>query len=79
MTAVVLAVLVSFAMFVTVHVTGSIALAQRAPRWNGAVALVVPPLFPYYAARRHQVGWAIVWCAAAIAYAVALGVAMSWR
>jgi hypothetical protein len=75
----VLAVVLSFSVLVTVHVVGSVALAHRKPRWNGAVALFVPPFFPYYAVRTHRMGWAIAWFASAVAYVVALGFAMSWR
>lgn len=79
MNAIVIFVVLSFSVFVTVHVVGSFALARRRPHWNGAVALVVPPFFPYYAVRRHATGWAIAWCGAAVSYAIALAIAMSWR
>jgi hypothetical protein len=79
MNALVLVVIVSFSAFVTVHVVGSVALARRRPRWNGAVALVVPPYFPVCAVRQHAVGWALAWCVAAVAYAASLAAASSWR
>jgi len=79
MTAVVLAVVLSFSLLVTIHVVGSVALTRLRPHWNGAVALLVPPFFPYYAVRRHQPGWAVAWITAAVAYAVALGIAVGWR
>ena len=79
MTAIVLAVVLSFSVLVTIHVVGSVALTRLRPHWNGAVALVVPPFFPYYAVRRHKSGWAIAWVAAALVYVIALGVAVSWR
>jgi len=79
MTAIVIAVVLTFSVLVTIHVTGSVALARRRPYWNGAVALVVPPFFPYYAVRRHATGWAIAWCVAAATYAVTLLVAATWR
>jgi hypothetical protein len=72
-------VVLSFSLFVTVHVAGSVALARRRPRWNGAVALVVPPYFPFCAVRHHATGWAVAWCTAATAYAAALAAAVSWR
>ena len=78
MTAVVIAVVLSFSVLLTIHVVGSVALAQRRPYWNGAVAFVVPPFFPYYAVRRHEIGWAVAWSAAALAYAVALLLAATW-
>lgn len=79
MTAIVIAVVLTFSVLVTIHVTGSVALARRRPFWNGAVAFVVPPFFPFYAVRRHETGWAIAWCAAAMAYGAALLVAATWR
>lgn len=79
MTAIVLAVVLSFSVLVTIHVVGSVALTRLQPHWNGAVAFVVPPFFPYYALRRHQAGWAIAWITAAVAYAIALGIAAGWR
>ncbi len=72
-------VVLTFSVLVTVHVVGSVALAHRRPHWNGAVALVVPPFFPYYAVRTHRLGWAIAWFLSALAYVIALGFAMSWR
>ena len=79
MTALVIALVVSFSLLVTIHVTGSVALARRRPYWNGAVALVVPPFFPYYALRRGETAWAMAWGAAAVAYGVALFFAATWR
>ncbi|HEY3818706.1 MAG TPA: hypothetical protein VGL81_16160 [Polyangiaceae bacterium] len=63
------ALLLAFAVVVTAHVTLVVGLAGRAPRWRGLVALVVPPLAPYWgwAALR---GRAVVWIAAAVAYGV---------
>jgi hypothetical protein len=71
-------VVLTFSVLVTVHVAGSAVLARQRPRWNGAVALVVPPFFPYYALRSRRAGWAIAWLTAAFAYAIAVSVA-AWR
>lgn len=79
MSAIVIAVVLSFSLLVTIHVVGSVALTRLRPHWNGAVALLVPPFFPYYAVRRRQAGWAVAWITAAAAYAVALGIAAGWR
>lgn len=79
MTAIVIAVVLSFSLLVTIHVVGSVALTRLRPHWNGAVALLVPPFFPYYAVRRNKAGWAVAWITAAAAYAVALGIAAGWR
>jgi hypothetical protein len=65
---------VAFAILVTAHVTLLVGLAARAPRWRALVALVVPPLAPYWgwqALRRRSVAW----MAGAGAYAVLLVVA----
>jgi hypothetical protein len=79
MSTIVLAVVLSFSLLVTIHVVGSVALTRLRPHWNGAVALLVPPFFPYYAVRRQKSGWAVAWVTAAVAYAVALGFAVGWR
>jgi hypothetical protein len=58
-----------FAVVVTAHGTLVVSLARSRPRWRALVALVVPPLAPYW-------GWgsmrrrSIVWIAGAAAYAV---------
>ena len=72
---IVVAVVASFSILVTIHVVGSFALTRLRPHWNGAVALFVPPFFPYYALRRNQAGWAVAWITAALSYAAALGIA----
>lgn len=35
-------------LFVVAHVTLVMGLLRRQPRWHGIVALVVPPLAPYW-------------------------------
>lgn len=59
----------AFAVVVTAHVTLVVGLAGRAPRWQALVALVVPPLAPYWgwsALRRRSV----LWLVGAVAYVV---------
>jgi len=59
----------AFAVAFTAHVTLVAGLAGRTPRWRALVALVVPPLAPYW-------GWAglrrrsALWLVAVAAYAV---------
>jgi hypothetical protein len=59
----------AFAAVVTAHVTLVVGLAGRTPRWRALVALVVPPLAPYW-------GWdglrrrSVLWMVGAAAYAV---------
>ena len=58
----------AFAAVVTAHVTLVVGLAGRPPRWRALVALVVPPLGPYW-------GWdglrrrSVLWVVSAAAYA----------
>jgi hypothetical protein len=68
------ALLLAFAGAVTVHVAILAGLVGRKPRWRAALALVLPPLAPYWAwgpMRRR----AIAWLALTVAYGVALLVA----
>ena len=59
----------AFAVVVTTHVALVAGLAGRAPRWRALVALVVPPLAPYW-------GWnglrrrSVLWIAGAVVYLV---------
>jgi hypothetical protein len=72
-TIVLLALLLAFATFVTVHVAiGVRLLLRKEDRWRGALACVVPPLAPLWALQR---GWrrsAVLWLSSVIVYAVAL-------
>ena len=58
----------AFAVLVTSHATLVVGLASRTPRWHALVALVVPPLAPYW-------GWdglrrrSVLWLVGAVAYA----------
>jgi hypothetical protein len=72
---VVVALDVAFATLVTAHVTIVAGLASRPPRWRAAVALVLPPLAPYWAARAGMHARWVTWVAAAAAYAVCLWLA----
>jgi hypothetical protein len=62
------ALVLAFAVVVTAHVTLVVGLAGRAPRWRALVALVVPPLAPYW-------GWdglrrrSVLWMVGAVLYA----------
>jgi hypothetical protein len=57
----------AFAVVVTAHVTLVASLAWQTPRWRALVALVVPPMAPYW-------GWnglrrrSVLWVVAAAAY-----------
>jgi hypothetical protein len=71
-----LAVLVlAFAALATLHVALAVGLLARRPRWHGALALVLPPLAPYWGARQGMRARAIAWVVLAVVYAAALLVA----
>jgi hypothetical protein len=61
--------LLAFAVLVTAHVAIVAGLARRAPRWRAAVALVVPPLAPYWGWTRLR-RWSLTWVVAVAVYAV---------
>jgi hypothetical protein len=70
-------VVVAFAVLVTVHIWIVIGLFSRAPKWRGAVALIVAPLAPYWALRERMVGRGVTWLLSAVAYIVAFELAKS--
>ncbi len=75
--AVALALLVlAFATLVTVHVALVAGLAARAPRWRGAVALVVPPLAPWWGWRTRMRARTVLWIVAAAIYVALLAFAL---
>jgi hypothetical protein len=75
--AVALALLVlAFATLLTVHLMLAAGLAARAPRWRGAVALVLPPLAPWWGWRTHLRARTILWLVAAAIYIALLVFAM---
>jgi hypothetical protein len=65
---VVAAVVVAFALLVTVHVAIVFGLAKRHPRWRSAVAFILAPLAPYWAWREHMRVRALLWAGAAALY-----------
>ncbi len=69
---VVIALIVTFAGFVTTHVAlSALLLLSHKPRWRGLVALVLPPLAPfwgYIAGRRKLV---VLWVALLAGYTIA--------
>lgn len=69
---VVATLILAFATFVTAHVALAARLVMRArPRWRGLVALVVPPLAPWWGVREGMRGGAAIWVGAVVVYAVA--------
>jgi len=69
--AVLIALLFSFATLVTVHVALAFGLTLEKPRWRGPLALVVPPLAPYWGMEAGMKKRAAVWVGAVCIYALA--------
>ena len=57
----VFAIAASFAAHVTAHVALAAGLAARRPRIRAFVALLLPPLAPYFGIREKMWGRSIVW------------------
>jgi hypothetical protein len=66
---------ISLVLYAGAHVALVVGLFRREPRWRGAVALVVPPLAPYWGWPLGMRARAWLWLGALGAYA--LGVALS--
>jgi hypothetical protein len=60
----------SFALLVTVHVALAAGLVKRPPRWRGPVALLVPPLAPYWGMRERMRVRTSLWLGALMVYIV---------
>jgi len=65
----------AFGLLVTTHLFLCLWLATRPPRYRGLLALVVPPLAPYWAYLGERRRLAVLWVGAFAAYVAALGVA----
>lgn len=65
----------AFGMLVTAHVALFVALIQRRPRWRAIVALVVPPLAPFWGWEARQRLASAVWVVALLVYGVAVTLA----
>ena len=63
----------AFGLLITAHVVLAASLAiERRPRWRGLVALLVPPLAPYWGMEERMRLRSALWLGAAAAYVVAL-------
>jgi hypothetical protein len=69
--------LVAFGLLVTTHLALAVALLLRSPWWRGLVALLVPPLAPYWSYESGLKIGAALWLLALFLYAVALIAALS--
>jgi hypothetical protein len=65
------ALILAFALLVTMHLALAFRLVLRRPRWRGVVALVLPPLAPYWGAEAGMARMALVWVVALCIYVVA--------
>jgi hypothetical protein len=55
-------------LFVTAHVALSALLFRRKPRWRGLLALVFPPLAPFWGWSEGLKVWTVVWLVALVTY-----------
>jgi hypothetical protein len=69
--AVMLALVGSFALLVTAHVAIAVGLALKPPRWRGPVALLLPPLAPFWGMRERMRIRTRLWVAALFVYILA--------
>ena len=69
------ALVLSFALWVTVHVSLSWGLLTRRPAWHGLLGFFVIPLAPLFGFKQELRGRAILWLASLGAYTAAYLVA----
>jgi hypothetical protein len=72
----IVALAIAFAILVTAHLAIVVGLLRRSPRWRAPVALVVPPLAPFWAWREKMRVRGIAWVVGGVAYVIALTFAM---
>lgn len=65
-----LGLVAAFALLVTAHLMLLAGLAARPPRWRAVVALVAPPLAPWWGRQAGMRRRTAAWLAGALAYAV---------
>ena len=66
-----LALVGSFALLVTMHVAIAAGLTRKPPRWRGLLALLVPPLAPYWGMRERMRRRTSLWVVSLMVYIVA--------
>ena len=59
----------SFAVLVTSHVALVFGLTTRIPRWKGPVALLVPPLAPFWGVTARMYFRSALWLGSLLVYA----------
>lgn len=62
----------AFGTLVTAHVSLLVGLLLRHPRWRAPVALVMPPLAPYWGYDAGMRFRTLIWVGAVCVYAVAM-------
>jgi len=70
-----IALVIGFASFVTIHVALLAVLFAHRPRWRVLAAMILPPLAPMWAWQVGRKKTTILWGAALLVYAVAMGIA----
>lgn len=65
------ALLLAFATLVTAHVALVVGLSRRAPRWRGPLALLCPPLAPYWGMESGMKRRTAIWLVALSVYVLA--------
>ena len=63
---------VAFGLLVTSHVALCAALLGRTPRVHAALALVLPPLAPYFGLREGRRIWSALWFFSLVTYALSV-------
>jgi hypothetical protein len=69
--AIVVVLVASFALLVCAHVALAVGLVLRRPRWRGPLALLVPPLAPYWGLADGLRVRGVLWLAALVLYVLA--------
>ena len=69
--AIVITLVGAFGLLVSVHVALAAGLIARKPRWRGPVALLVPPLAPYWGLGAGMRARSVLWLLALALYAIA--------
>ena len=62
----------AFGLLVTAHVALSAVLLWRKPRWRGLLALLFPPLAPFWGWSAGLKVWSALWLVALVVYVAGL-------
>lgn len=67
---------IAFAALLTTHVTLTVGLARRIPRWRGVVAFFAPPLAPWWGWQENMRVRGVLWVVGAVCYATVFAFAI---